>query len=1730
MGKRQEQRGEGEVCQSGAPVGCGGNQAEEKARVGGLEELEGPELWTRELGFQEESQDPSGDGLAPVTSDHFPPSSPSALANGLHLQRRLGHSTCRRRQTETRTTTEAHPFTETFKNMQTHIDPDVHAQAVSHAHMDNCGHMDINVHPGSYWSKHKPGSSPPPVEAEKKYALRSSGRPRFPCHLRKSSRLRRSIDDGEKRAGREEDEVIEEKIWRVKEEEVAVGEKEEHKPVEAVLPTPPCPTDIALALTVPKTVPKATPKPGPRLGHKPGPKSRSRPAPKSVQKAGPKSVMKQRQAAQAIQHRVTPHHPFVNTSTIPASLLTVKEEPVADLGVRKIVVKVPRIPVSLSRRQKSYKISNLETVTGTEKGNDGGLEGSDAVREPTALLRMKNNGKSVMVMFPPGELPVILKRRRGRPPKQPLPGIPGEPPTPSSASAPATGRCSPPRCWTPSEPESFHTPLENPGISTLLHRLTGFRRPRGGRGGGIGRGGGAAGGIGGSERNKSTFSDFFESIGKKRKLSPLSEHGLPRKRGKGVGGGGVGRGGGIVGTEPGGEKIIRKRRVRKNGAFKGEGVSMGQDWPNGAGGWGEEGGLEKEKGLGGFQLCGSPRGGFSSCEVGRGGAYSSQGGSRGAGPAGEDSQGLFAGYFRSLLDSDDSSDLLDMSSSQSDPRKASSTPGYEPSSPAAGHSWSPAFSKWCSKEILRLQLCIRVWTQQWQGHPVGQIGYSSYQATAAKRGFCGYPGAGHSSMRGESAGPTSPGGGYMSVAKGNQFSSSSPEGFKQYNQWSYRQGFGGWSTDSFGPQYHGYSEYGSNESKDILDISNYTPQKAKRQPFPESLSESSSDSSHLGSVATGSGPSSAGGSYKQNEAAPVSAEGGQSSLSSLEKLMMDWHESASGPSYNWSQSVLFHGGGTGKPGRGRRKRTEVQSEKEGGSGLHSDSPSSPSPTPTPGPKRGGVGGRGRGSRGGRGGLSPCQRERPSGAKGRAKTVSASGAGGVVVSAGAAEGSGLFQEVLDYYSGDSSSLSPLATPNPAPPSSYLQDPCEYPSPYSAHPSTPSSEERYPALYPGESSSSLSPSVSSPPYPPKPTPPPPQSYHPVPSRTFSPSCSPSPRVTPHCGTALSPSHRPPPKDPQFSQYDSPATAAPPTGTDRHRTVAAPAHTHTARTQTQPHTNNQPLHNAHVNPNAHLPSHTHSNPSPSLLSHSTPVLYEERSPPSTMTAHKRDLAPHAMSTGHCQGPLPHSPFPKPPLDSSPHQEDTSGFSLSHQSYQGMGHRYPSQVAQGGGVLCQLLDPANDDSFSVTSLICTYDSSSKPGGPLFALKLLVVAGPRLPRAAGAGVEEQGREEGAVAFSVISIEPGGSRSVREPGSPGDRVSRRRRRWRMRGGGRGHEPLRMRTKCTGVSAPGKCLTSRTGVRARDLPPQYSYLGQHVQAAEALTRLTIVGSRGLEVQPWASDPPSFTAELDRIISHVTRPQLSCSRVLCPGQAQASQPPVASHRWLLCAEDWLIPAADRPCVAYSFSMDGRDADFLKTVSGLGCEVHSFDPSNSNTSHGHLDNSLASNHGDGGVVSQHKMWLEWRTPRKRKHKTRGNLGSVSQTLADIMTALGHHTLSYLYVPMATGLCAIPGCHGNSFSSLLYADLLSAEWRVFQSWIESGTLQSVHHLVATLHLQWAGFEVGGTNEEVLRYWFSILQGLQASGLKLVHSSAGKGHSVLKRTVANAHSSYTLSWVNTRY
>ncbi|XP_051520230.1 transcription factor Gibbin-like [Myxocyprinus asiaticus] len=1165
------------------------------------------------------------------------------------------------------------------------------------------------------------------IEAERKYTLRSSGRPRFPCHLRKSSRLRRAAEETmfKRELDQKDEEEEENRVWRTEDTRLV----EEHPPEVGVV------ASSFEVLSSPAIVEDVTPSHNMRTSEGEG-------------------IVTHHSVRGRRQGRFT--------------------------GVRRIVVKVARIPVHMSRRQKSYKISSLEPVSAgprgegvtTAEGLEGGVGGEPKAivpREPTALLRMKNNGKSVMVMFPPGELPVILKRRRGRPPKQALPGQPdmhetrvgaasaAEPkkirrrrtvklpsPQPSyvndtndvkveyadvlsklaflNRQPPSTGRCSPPRCWTPTEPETFHIPPENPSLSTLLHRLTGFRR-RGGRAGCMGsRGGGAAGS---SDSLKRSFSDFFETIGKKRKVT-TSEPGTPRKRVKGVAGG-ITRAN--LGDSAQGEKV-RKRRSRKNGALKNGPNAQEQDWQNGKSGWigkADRGISEKASS---YQSRCSPQGNFQTSEAGKGGMYHSPG-MRGVGSA-EESQSMFAGYFRSLLDSDDSSDLLDISMSSPAGRQESRklTPGYEGGSPGAAHPWSPAFSKRSPKGVACLGEGASLHSPQTQAslatkpsypysgsqtsptpsfpkspalllsrspsspHPTGgfpqyppsysagvlqggsiyplpqqqqqlqrpsdcsytygtktpsvpstqcQMSYSNYQGSA-KRNYSGYPAPPHSTLQRGDSGPTSPGVSYMSMSKSSPYSltSSPPESCRQYTsttQWGYRQGGNNWGGDIYGThQFHDYSDYGvagtGSESKDILDISNYTPQKAKQRPCPDTLSESSSDSSHTG----GGGVGATGGAFRPRD---VPMPEGQSSLSSLEKLMFDWNENSAGSSYNWSQNVLFQGGT--KPGRGRRKKSDIHNEKEACS-APPGSPASP-PMQGGGSKRSTTGGRQpRGARG-RGGFSPCQRERPPLQKTKTHKPTAPSGSGQMGSGG------IYQEALDYYSGDSSSLSPL---------SHAPELCEYPSPYSVHTSTPSSDERFAHVYPPDSAS-VSPSLSNQsdvlkqyPKPGHPS----QTYGHA-ARTFSPTLSPTPRLLPQCGSAISP-HRVP-KD-QFSQYDSPSYSGSPCWYGQGGSVA-----------------------------------------------SSPQNYEEQRPPAaSLPSHKRDMSlmvsgMRVPSNSSYPSPLHRGPTTSTScvsgtLDSSPQHEEM-GYHGNLDSYAPLGHRYAPQTAR-GGVLCQLLDQPSDEGFTVTSL----------------------------------------------------------------------------------------------------------------------------------------------------------------------------------------------------------------------------------------------------------------------------------------------------------------------------------------------------------------------------------------------------------------------------------------------
>uniref|UniRef100_A0A8C8R6J4 AT-hook DNA binding motif containing 1 n=1 Tax=Pelusios castaneus TaxID=367368 RepID=A0A8C8R6J4_9SAUR len=833
-------------------------------------------------------------------------------------------------------------------------------------------------------------------------------------------------------------------------------------------------------------------------------------------------------------------------------------------GVRRMVVKMAKIPVSLGRRNKTtYKVSSLTSSLSLE-GKELTAQSST---EPTPLLKMKNNGRNVVVVFPPGEMPIILKRKRGRPPKNLLlgPGKPKEPapevkkrrrrkqklasPQPSyiadtndskadysdvlaklaflNRQSQCSGRCSPPRCWTPSEPESIHQAPDTQSISHFLHRVQGFRR-RGGKAGGFGgRGGGHA-----ARSSRCSFSDFFEGIGKKKKPSTAMHTNPvhPRKRGRPE-------------PDPMG-KPKRKRRTRKNGMLFPE-QNPSQSFSDGASEW-----------AGDKESPWAPHHSHLSSQASRNCSYQgtesrafhssaleSSSSSRasfytGNNPSSQtdvnqERHNLFTGYFRSLLDSDDSSDLLDfaLSASRSESRKSSATYTAPPNtmasqrglasyqgrsakvtpaatteapfhtvmpsrqsfshSRATGYGVSQVASECRGADAFQKLVPPSTVSRSPTTHPTASASYTQYgtyssgQSVTPSSVFppgkqyptaqdcpgnkdCSFaygsgnslpssPSSGHSAgyapqtvgpslplskasffnssepsqfsssshtpLRCDSRASTVSPGGYM-VPKGSASFQPSPETCRQFpsaSQWAFRQGYGGldWSSEAFSQLYNPGFECHINEPNVILDISNYTPQKAKQQTVSETFSESSSDSTQFNQPA----------GYRRANSEASSSEG-QSSLSSLEKLMMDWNESSSAPGYNWNQSVLFQS--SSKPGRGRRKKVDMFDT----SHLNfSSSSSSSSVYPS---KRS---------------AGPRQ---PRGSRGACASKKERGTGKAKFPTKAQQVNALFQEStdlgLDYYSGDSS-MSPLPSQSRGFGLSE-REPCDYAGPYSMNPSTPS----------------------------------------------------------------------------------------------------------------------------------------------------------------------------------------------------------------------------------------------------------------------------------------------------------------------------------------------------------------------------------------------------------------------------------------------------------------------------------------------------------------------------------------------------------------------------------------------------------------------------------------------------------------------------------------------------
>lgn len=896
-------------------------------------------------------------------------------------------------------------------------------------------------------------------------------------------------------------------------------------------------------------------------------------------------------------------------------------------GARRMVVKMAKIPVSLGRRNKTtYKVSSLHSslsVVGREMT-------SCPSAEPTPLLKMKNNGRNVVVVFPPGEMPIILKRKRGRPPKNLMlgPCKPKEPnpeakkrrrrkqklasPQPSyvadtndskadysdvlaklaflNRQSQCSARCSPPRCWTPSEPDSIHQAPDTQSISHFLHRVQSFRR-RGGKGGGFGRGGGQS-----ARSARCSFSDFFEGIGKKKKASPgaAAMHGdpaHPRKRGR---------------PEPDStDKPKRKRRSRKNGVLFPE-QNPGQNFSDGASEWGgaKEGSWMSHHGHLSAQVSrncsypGADSRAFSSSvlEASSSSRASFYGGSTPSSQSelSQERHSLFTGYFRSLLDSDDSSDLLDFALANTRSESRKSTPAYTappnaiatqrgmasypsrggkatpssttatptaeahyhtvlpsrqsfPPGRAAGYSLSPATSECRGTDAFQKLAPLSAVSRSPTAHATAASSYAQYSGYGGGGGQsvtpsslfqpgkafhatqdcpsssskdCSFPygsgsslpsspssahsasyaqqapgpslplskaaffnssdpsqfsSASHTPMRCDSRASTVSPGGYM-VPKGSASFQPSPESCRQFpsaSQWAFRQGYGGldWNSEAFSQLYAPGFDGHINEPNVILDISNYTPQKAKQQTVSETFSESSSDSTQFNQP----------GGYRRANSEASSSEG-QSSLSSLEKLMMDWNDSSSAPGYNWNQSVLFQS--SSKPGRGRRKKVDLFDAPH----LGFSTASYPSK-------------RGTGARQPRGSRGACASKKERGT-GKAKFPPKS-----------QPANPLFQDStdlgLDYYSGDSS-MSPL----PSQSRGFglgERDPCDYAGPYSMNPSTPS-DGTFGQGFQSDSPGLGQPDLESKHFPPLPHPlaaPPPQQtvFEAGLQKAFSPNCSPT-----------------------------------------------------------------------------------------------------------------------------------------------------------------------------------------------------------------------------------------------------------------------------------------------------------------------------------------------------------------------------------------------------------------------------------------------------------------------------------------------------------------------------------------------------------------------------------------------------------------------------------------------
>ncbi|XP_069014332.1 probable methyltransferase-like protein 24 isoform X2 [Embiotoca jacksoni] len=224
------------------------------------------------------------------------------------------------------------------------------------------------------------------------------------------------------------------------------------------------------------------------------------------------------------------------------------------------------------------------------------------------------------------------------------------------------------------------------------------------------------------------------------------------------------------------------------------------------------------------------------------------------------------------------------------------------------------------------------------------------------------------------------------------------------------------------------------------------------------------------------------------------------------------------------------------------------------------------------------------------------------------------------------------------------------------------------------------------------------------------------------------------------------------------------------------------------------------------------------------------------------------------------------------------------------------------------------------------------------------------------------------------------------------------------------------------------------------------------------------------------------------------KVSCASL--PGEEAAQEG--STSDWAVCLDpkySLIHRIKSKHCRMYSFGLGVDDRSLERSLASSGCEVHCFDP------------SLKQPHLQQAEMWLHRLSVDWRDPNPAIVAQRQYANT--KKLATILNDFGHREVD-----------------------VLKADMESAEWKILENLILEGVLDSVGQLLLEVHLHWAGFEVGGDDPSVVRYWFSLLKELEHANFHLfhVHSDPAKPHLFLHKNVLNASSAYTLSWVNTQW